>query len=244
MGLLCLLLWATVAGAEAEFCPLPGTNLSNWSEIYRKQGITVYSMETPDNAIMAFRAAGVLDAPIDQVLEVLRKVEIADEWMPDIVEKRTIQDISDLEAITYSINRLPWPFANRELIMKNALRVDTVNRYLVVDAYSVDVADMAPRKGTIRAYMHCGQTRLRPVDNRRTKMDIILFVDPRGAIPAWLANFAQRQMPYNFLRSLEEKAAATDFPLRPNLRRMLERLTALDSAETTASRAPSPSPLN
>ena len=87
----------------------------------------------------------------------------------------------------------------------------------------------------VRAVMHCGQTRLRPAGSRRTEMDIILFVDPKGAIPAWLANIAQRRMPYDFLRALEKKAAATHFPLRPAFRVLLEQLVDIESTPTASS---------
>ena len=227
-----LLAAAPPAAAAGETCYLPDTDLAAWKEIFRKDDIVVYAMPAPDSDIMAFRATGTLRAPIDQVMEVLRQVEIAEQWMPDIVEKNTIEEISDLEAVTYSINKLPWPFAGRELILNNALRFDAKTRYLVVDVYSVKREDIAPKEGTVRAVMHCGQTRLRPADGLRTDMDIILFVDPKGAIPAWMANFAQRRMPYNFLRGLEKKAATTHYPLRPAFRRLLNQLVSLMETET------------
>lgn len=227
--------WTPPAGAAGETCRLPGTDLAAWQEIFRKDDITVYAMETPNSPIMAFRATGTLNAHISQVMEVLRKVEIAEQWMPDLVEKRTIDNVSDMEAVTYSINKLPWPFAGREMVLRNALRLDTRSRSLVVDVYSVDRPDLVPRKGTVRAVMHCGQTLLRPAGGDRTAVDIILFVDPKGSIPAWLANFAQRQMPYNFLKSLERKASTTSYPLRPAFRSLLDRLIALlDSDPKTA----------
>ena len=232
-----LLAWIPSAAADAETCYVPETSLSAWNETFRENGLTVYAMKTPDSGVMAFRATGVLRAPIDQIMEVLRKVDIADEWMPDVVEKITIHNTSDLEAVTYSINKLPWPFAGRELILKNALRLDAGRRFLVVDIFSVERKDIPRKEGMVRAVMHCGQTRLRPAGSHHTEMDIILFVDPKGAIPAWLANLAQRRMPYDFLRALEKKATATHYPLRPAFRSLLDRLVDDDDTET-ASTAP------
>jgi hypothetical protein len=242
LGVLWLWAGASPAVADGETCFLPGTDLSDWREIFRKDNIVVYAMPAPDNDIMAFRATGTLKAPIDQIMEVLRQVEIAGQWMPDIIEKNTIEEISDLEAVTYSINKLPWPFAGRELILNNALRLDAKNRFLVVDVYSVERSDILPRDGSVRAVMHCGQTRMRPAAGGRTEMDIILYVDPKGAIPAWLVNFAQRRMPYNFLRALEQKAATTHYPLRPAFRRLLDQLIALPDSDAplAAPRAPAP----
>ena len=204
--------------------PLPD---GSWQKIFRQNGITVYSQKAAGSHILAFRAAGILRAGTDQVIEVLRKVEISGEWMPDVVARYTLEDFSDLEAITYSINPLPWPFADREMVLRNSLRLDPKNKVLVLDTYSVDPGGAPRKKGTVRAHLHRGRTLVRPAGPDRTEIDLRVLVDPGGYIPAWLANLSQRHMPYDFLRALEEKAANTDFPLRPAFRRMLNDLIAL-----------------
>ena len=56
---------------------------------------------------------------------------------------------------------------------------------------------------------------------------MILFVDPKGYIPARLVNIFQKSLPYNFLKALEEKAATTSYPLRPSYRKLLNDLKAI-----------------
>ena len=68
---------------------------------------------------------------------------------------------------------------------------------------------------------------MRPVGEEETEIELILFVDPRGHIPTWLVNMAQKSMPYNFLRALEEKASQTNYELRPSFKKMLDQLLAL-----------------
>jgi hypothetical protein len=199
----------------------------NWKTIFQDGGITVYSQKVPVSDVLAFRAAAVLDAPVEQVMEVLRRVEITDEWMPDIQTKYSVVERSDFEAITYSINDLPWPFADRELVLLNRLRLDRLRKYLVVDVYSVDLGDVPVGKGNVRAHMYCGETKVRPAGEDRTEVDLILFVDPKGFIPAWLVNLFQKKLPYNFLKALEQKAATTSYPLRPSFQPMLAELRSL-----------------
>ena len=160
-------------------------------------------------------------------MEVLRKVEIAKEWIPDIDTKITVKDFSDLEAITYSVNILPWPFADRSLVPHNKLRLDREKKYLVIDIHSVDFETNPIKADGVRANMYCGQTLLRPVGKGETEIELILFVDPRGHIPAWLVNMFQKSMPYNFLRALEEKAGRTNYKLRPPFKKMLDQLFVL-----------------
>ena len=99
---------------------------NNWKKLFSKNGITVYFQKAPESDVLALKASGILKAPMDQLLEVLRKVEISKEWIPHIDTKITVKDFSDLEAITYSVNILPWPLADRSLLLHNELRLDSV----------------------------------------------------------------------------------------------------------------------
>jgi len=156
---------AMTAEPTGQFCIVSG----GWQQMYSDQGITVYAQRTKKSKILAFRAEGILNAPIAQIMEVLRRVEIADEWMPDADGKYVLKEISDAEAITYSVNRVPFPFADRELVLLNKLRLDRERKFLVLDVYSVDYPSKPVKKGVIRAQMYCGEMRLRPAGKTERK---------------------------------------------------------------------------
>lgn len=231
IGRIVLLALVVLAAAAARAEEKTGDRLcfspDRWEQILEKGGISVYSQKVPASDVLAFRAAGVLAAPVDQVMEVLRRLEITGEWMPDIRTKFAVKEFSDFEAVTYSINEMPWPFADREMLLYNRLWLDAVRRFLVVDVHSVEDEAVPVEKGNVRALMHCGETLVRPAGRDRTHVELILFVDPMGFIPAWLVNLSQRNLPYNFLKALEEKAAVTSFPLRPAYRKLLDALESM-----------------
>ncbi|MBW2192213.1 MAG: hypothetical protein JRF27_00320, partial [Deltaproteobacteria bacterium] len=185
------------------------------------------SQKALDSDVLALKANGILKAPIDQVIEVLRKVEISKEWIPHIDSKISVKELSDLEAVTYSVNVLPWPFADRSLLVHNRLRLDNVRKSLVVEIYSVDSETIHIKEEHVRAVMYCGQMLIRPANMEQTEIEFILFLDPRGHIPTWLVNMAQKSMPYDFLMALEKKAGQTSYELRPSFKKMLDQLLAL-----------------
>ena len=213
--------------ASDELTALPLFTEDGWQQIFSKDGINVYSQEIPDSDILAFKATGTLNAPIDQIMEVLRKVEIAKDWMPDIVDKYTVKEFSDFEAITYSVNKLPWPFSGRELLLRNKLRLDREKEYLVVDVHSVEDASYPVGENNVRAFMYMGRTYMRPTGKGRTEILFVFYLDPKGYIPAWVVNIKQKMIPYNFMKSLEEKAGSTHFKLRPAFRNYLDQLNAI-----------------
>ena len=213
---------------------------SNWQEISHVDEITVYSQKFEDSDVLAFMATGVLKAPVEQIMEVLRRVEISIDWMPDISEKYTVENFSDYKAITFSVNTLPWPFADRELLLHNELYIDRKKKYLVVDTFSVEMDRLPVRSENVRAQMKCGRTLLRPTGPRRTEIILTLLVDPAGKIPVWLVNLLQRTMPLDFLRKLEKKAQSTSFQLRPKFKEVLDELITLieqDPVDSTVEKA-------
>jgi hypothetical protein len=207
----------------AQYC----LSQNNWKNLYSKNGITVYSQKAPDSDVLALKAIGILKAPLDQILEVLRKVEISKEWIPNIDNKILVKEFSDIETITYSVNVVPWPFADRALLLYNKLRLDREKKYLVVEIHSVDPDTNPIKEDHVRANLYCGQMILRPKDIGQTEVELTLFVDPRGHIPTWLFNMAQKSLPYDFLRALEEKASRTSYKLRPSFKEMLDQLISL-----------------
>ena len=129
----------------------------DWREIFARPGITVYSQKLPKSGLLAFRADALLEAPVGQVMEVLRRVDITDEWMPDTREKYILQVNSDLDVITYSLNHVPFPFADRELVLRNHVHLDKDRKYLVLDIYSVEFDGQPVKKGAVRSHMQCGE---------------------------------------------------------------------------------------
>jgi hypothetical protein len=224
-----LLLSMTAGSVCAQGSLLDRFNIATdrWEQILKEGGITVYSQKVPVSDVLAFRATGVLNAPVEQVMEVLRRVDITGEWMPDISVKYAVKEWSDFKALTYSINEMPWPFADRELLLMNRLRLDRIRKFLVVEIFSVEDEKIPVAKGNVRAHMYCGETMLRPGKEGKTEVELILFVDPKGFIPAWLVNYFQKSLPYNFLKALEEKAAATHYTLRPSYQKLLNELKSI-----------------
>jgi hypothetical protein len=188
-------------------CGLPQ---NNWKNLYSNNGITLYSQKTPGSDVLALKATSILKAPLDQILEVLRKVEISKEWIPHFDKKIVVKEISDIETITYSVNAVPWPFANRSLLLHSKMRLDRGKKYLVVETHSVNLNTNPIKENHVRANLYCGQMIMRPKDTGQTEIEFIIFVDPRGQIPIWLINIVQKSLPYDFLKALEKKASRTN----------------------------------
>lgn len=202
-----LLLTLPAAGLAAddspeEYCII----LNKWKSIYTEDGITVYSQKVPDSDIVALKAVGILKAPTDQVVEVLRKVEISKEWVPHIDKKIAVQEFSDTESITYSVNMLPWPFTDRSLLLYNKLRFDKEKNHLVIDIQSVEPEKIPIKEDNVRATMHCGQMIIRPVQ-RKPKCNWSYLLIPKAIfLPGW-STCLKKDCPTIFSKHLKKRPA-------------------------------------
>ncbi len=213
-----LLIFSNVFASQAML------NDDSWKEVTNKNGVIIYSQKSKLSKALAFKAVGDLEAPIEQILELLRRVDLATSWMPRLASKKVITNISDFEAVTYSVNDLPWPFTDRDMILSNSLIIDRESKKLVVEIKSVKDKNYPIIAKNVRSIVHLGQTWMEPLGERRTKVTVIVLIDPMGHIPMWLVNLLQKNLPYNLLKNLEREAARSDFPLRPSFKKVLKEL--------------------
>lgn len=230
------------AGAMPAASPAPlcvDISPQGWTPITEAGGIVAQvQAATGDRGIPVYRARGILAAPVGQILEVLSDNATAAEWMPDLAHQELVDQRSDLERVTRSVYAVPFPFADRELVMRNRLFLDRARGDLVAEAISVDHPLAPPIRGRIRAQMSCSRTRLRPLGPNRTLIECRIQVDPGGRIPAFLADFGLREAPLKFVKALERRAQTAGYPLRPVYRQMLQALGPLPAS--TAGQSPPP----
>ena len=199
---------------------------TDWKKVYNKDGVLVHSQKDKNSNLFGFKAEAVLDAKLENVLQVLRNVEGTVKWAPNMVEKKTIVNVSDLKAITYNNNDVPWPAADRDMILVNEIRLDKKNKVLVVDTHSVVHESYPAFEGTVRAKMPYGTLEFRR-DSGKSWVRMTILVDPKGSIPVWLVNMLQKRLPLQFLKALEKESQLPKGQNLPGIKKLLEELDRL-----------------
>ncbi len=177
-----------------------------WKEIRSEDGIKVYKKKVEGSGLLAFRAEGLIDMPYAKSLALLRDVEEATAWDEALKKKITVQDISDIEAVTYSVVDMPWPLKNRDLVVTNKLHYDPATMELVVKSSSVDHANHPPNDTYVRAHIKFANFRFKPV-NGKTQLKMEVHVEPKGSITDWVINMVQKDMPMDFIQRLRKHTA-------------------------------------
>ena len=193
-----------------------------WVLRRNEQGIRSYERKQVGSPLLSFKAEGVIDAPIDLVLSVLLDAERAGEWISHLSESAVVRWI---EAPTDFVQRsrfdIPWPVKDRVFVSRIALEVNPETFAAVIDYLPAD-------DGVAQLHASAVGSRfvLRPIDGgRRTDFTGIGVADPKGAIPAWIVNWAGGSWPHETIEALREQVTKSDVAVTPEVARLYEAFT-------------------
>jgi len=209
------------------------TNESDWVKHTSEKNFNVYTRKVSDSDIVGIRIEGKVKAPIESILSNMRLVEGSEKWTPAVRKKVTIKNISDLEAITYTLNVMPWPLWDREIVLHNILKLDKKKKLLFVQSTSVhkDYPNYPKTKGTILADIRYSNMGFRPLSANETFIELTALIDPKGSIPSWMVNFYQKKWPIKFLRAIEKRANLYKPPVLPGIQKLIDELRVLMKSE-------------
>ena len=177
---------------------------SDWEHIYEDDGVNVYRQEVAGTNLLAFRGTGFIDAPVDKVLYVFADVQHEIDWVDRLEENILIsEDKANFERVEFHSYGLPWPVWSRDIVFKIKLSRQDDESFLVT-MKSVDDSLGPPTKG-VRAELHGSNFVLRETKDGRTWVEVDIFIDPKGTVPAFLVNILQRYWPYNTITGLRSQ---------------------------------------
>lgn len=192
-----------------------------WRRDRYYKGFKIYTREEAGSDILGIKAEGHLDANIVDLLATLRDVKASNDWTPNQIIKETIENISDIEAVTGSVTDMPWPLLDRALILNNLLKLDKERKLLFVLSNSVEHPRAPKYEDTILAHVGYSNVGFRPISKNKTYVEMTVFVNPGGSIPRFLINFYQKKFPVKFLKQLERRALSHKTPLNPGIKALL-----------------------
>ncbi len=174
-----------------------------WREISRDQGIVVYLKPAVEGGTVSVRGDTTIDANFEDVLRILADNKEASEWMPLVVERRDLKQLTDKSRIEYTHIDLPWPVSDRYFINESKAEPIAGGGYHV----SVKSLDTPPAEyletGKVLGFLYFSELYLKPANNgKQAFISIEVHSDPRGFIPKWLINYEQRSWPRKFFLGL------------------------------------------
>lgn len=189
--LLCALFWPAAAGAE-----------DGWKLVTNRDQVKVFVAPEPGMALGRFRGETILTvrdfrtiaAVLDDEEAMARLFHLVSQV--DVVERGSVYD-----RIVWLDAKLPWPVADREVVLVMSLTQDPDTYAVTVPFRSIELEQVREPRSVPVAQME-GHFGFQPIAPGRVRATLELRLDLGGRVPAWLANLMVRDMPYFALMEL------------------------------------------
>ena len=178
----------------------------NWTFLYKADGIEVF---TDGASPPTFKAEGILDVDVVDILAVFCDVPRRTEWVRNLGESRVIQDNHFDRALIYSRYNLPWPASDRDSLIETNYTNDYRNGEVTIQFHAVATEGEPPIKGVIRIPKVTGVLHLKILAKGTTAVRYEVNLDAGGWLPIWICNFFIRDAPIQMLRAMKQRISET-----------------------------------
>jgi hypothetical protein len=174
----------------------------DWELKKDKSGIKVYTKEVADNPLKKSKATVSFAATVDEVKAVIFDYDRYTEWTPRCISAEKVREENGA-IISYSLSDSPWPVSNRDLVLKNEVK-ERPDGTVFIYMTAVDDPDVHPESSAVRMTFFEGFYKISPRGND-VQITYEALLDPAGSIPAWMANMAVVDTPFDLLDELRSQ---------------------------------------
>jgi hypothetical protein len=206
-----------VAAVVVSLVALADTRAPTWERVDSKDGIDTYRREVPGSPLLAIRGVATVNGSLLHVASVLLDTTRLTEWMDRVVEARTLVTLGPLHKIEYERASVPFPLTDREFVVESWVDIDPVNKQVILRARSTQ-HPLAPVGKLVRGDVISSTFALTPIDAEHTRLVAEIHTDPKGSLPKWMVNLAQKSWAYDTITGLRRQLARVTDHDNPELK--------------------------
>jgi hypothetical protein len=167
---------------------------SDWTLIRQEEGMTVYSRDPDESDIKEIRVTFTVRSTMEKAIEVLADVPAYENWVYKCSHSESIKTINENEFYYYTVSDFPFPFEDRDLVIKSEHWMDDSNGSY--HSHSVAVKDIVDEKeGIVRIPTFSSTWSIKPIENQQLQIEYQVNSSAGGIIPTWLVNLAVAKGP-------------------------------------------------
>ncbi|HQV81009.1 MAG: hypothetical protein KBF23_03815 [Agitococcus sp.] len=171
--------------------------------ILDKNDIKIWSYRLPDSPYHGFKAVTTLKSSLTGAVAMVMDTQAANRWLYRTIAVEPIQlQNNNMDFLIRVVSDFPWPFKDREAIVKGKISQDSHSHCVTIESYSLD--DYPIRDGYERMPKVEGGWLFRPLGNGRVEVTMTGHADLGGAVPAIIVNLLIQEHPYQSLLAMRK----------------------------------------
>jgi len=151
-----------------------------------------------------------LQSPLIRILSILNDTKRKIEWVPYLVEAKTIRHNNPLDKIETYLYKLPWPFNKRMYLLHSKTVIYPAEKKTVTKLTSVELPEVPYNPEHVRGFTYFGQFTVQSLTPQKCLLEMILLTDFKGHFPVWLTNYVQSQWPKDMVKKIQKQLAKSD----------------------------------
>ncbi|HET8881949.1 MAG TPA: START domain-containing protein [Solimonas sp.] len=178
-----------------------------WTLTQDRDGIQIFTARVSGSPLLAVKGVGLINAPADRVVALLRDVPARPSWDPTCASASVLRTLPDGGQIIYLHSRLPWPAKDRDVVFRALWSISPDSG---VTSMRADVAtgELPPRKDRLRIVSGYNTWVVSPDGQGQSEVATEVHLDPGGQLPKWLLNHLSNEVPFDVLRGLRAAVEA------------------------------------
>jgi len=161
---------------------------TNWALSEQVGLVSVYTGAFHNSNIKAFRAQATIDLPLAQILAAMAEPGSGAKWLDGCLSAKNLGGHTLGNRITYTLNHLPWPFSNRDIVARVLTTSPNGPNEILINVTSANDIKHQELNRAVRIQSLNAAYRLRALSPTRTEFVWSQHTEPAGYLPDWLIN--------------------------------------------------------
>ncbi len=175
---------------------------SDWKLHKEREGVQIFFREAEDSPIKELKLKGRMEGSLSAITAMLSDIENSCSWLEKCINVHLIEKRSGNEYTFYQLIDFPWPYSDREFIMRTRITQDPASH--VVHFFTTAVPDAYPEgKENFRVRKSESRWKISPDSPGFIRFEYQLKTDPGDKLPAWLVNMALDKGPMKTIRFMK-----------------------------------------
>ena len=187
----------------------------DWQLVSVKDGITSTRKNIVDSPLFAFRGEADVPDSLGALSAVLLKDDIGPEWVDLMNLSKSLRIEGPYSKVIHQGYDLPWPIQDRDYLMREVANYNQETKVFTLMFESIEDPILPKQSCCIRAKTYRTFWRLSVNPDNTTHVEVEVYTDPKGSLPAWLINLIQKDWPYNTISGLLKRSRVGDIQKSP-----------------------------
>jgi|SRR5689334_7263081 len=175
----------------------------DWELSKNENNIRVYKGKSDSSKYKIIKVEAEMEGTLQKLVAILKDVSNNKNWVYNTIESHLIREIGDNELLYYAETHLPWPFSNRDMVIRMHFDLDTVTNDLKIKATGEPGA-VPEVSNKVRIPKFYGDWRVKFDGVNKITIVYFLEVNPGGSVSPAISNLFVTKGPFETFHNLSK----------------------------------------